>query len=58
MTRFPIPSGRARRIASFAADRICAKHGCTTILSVYNPEPCCAAHASQSFAVAGHGNAK
>ena len=58
VTRFPIPSRRARPIASFPADRVCAKQGCTTILSTYNPDPRCAAHAGYATTVAGHGNAK
>jgi hypothetical protein len=32
------------RIAAYGRGRICAAPGCSTVLSAYNPGPCCSVH--------------
>jgi len=38
----------AERVADYGRDRVCEHPGCTTRLSIYNPEPRCALHEAKS----------
>jgi hypothetical protein len=41
------------RIAAYGRGRVCAAPGCSTLLSAYNPGPCCSVHDAFSPSSAG-----
>ena len=42
------PVSQANVVRSHPRGRICAREGCNTILSIYNPAKYCAAHLTQA----------
>jgi hypothetical protein len=40
----PVTGKISDRIAAYGRGRVCAAPGCSTLLSDYNPGPCCSLH--------------
>lgn len=40
----PLSGKMSDRVAAYGRGRVCASPGCTTLLSIYNPGPCCSVH--------------